>query len=90
MNQNLWMAIGAGVLILAGGIVARLKHDYFSRGMAITLITGVFGIILLLVSPESKARNHREADVHGWPPGAHRALLAQTSLLLILLFCRLI
>jgi ABC-type Mn2+/Zn2+ transport system permease subunit len=67
MDQNLWIAISAGVMSLAGGIIARIKRDYFSGEATIVLIAGIFGLILLLVPPKSKARNQNVADIHGWP-----------------------
>jgi hypothetical protein len=51
-----------------GGVIARWKGDYFSRGVAITLLAGVPGIVVLALCRRSKAREGDEVDEHGWPP----------------------
>jgi len=83
MSLDSW--VGVGVLVISGGIIARVKGDYFSRGMGITFLTNIFGIIALIFSRPSKARENDDLDIHGWPPNAYLAAFAQMLLALILL-----
>jgi hypothetical protein len=85
MGLDLWVGICVAFLVISGGIIARVKGDYFSRGMGVSFLTNIFGIIALIFSPPSKARKHDEHDIHGWPSNACLAVFAQMFLVLILL-----
>jgi hypothetical protein len=71
--------------VISGGIIARVKGDYFTRGMGIALLTNIFGIAALIVSPPSKARRDDDTDMHGWPPTVYLAVFAEMFLVIILL-----
>ncbi len=77
MNQDLWIESCFVLVVISSVIIARIKRDYFSRGMAIAFITGIFGIIAIIFSPSSKARINDEHDIHGWPSNAHFAVITQ-------------
>jgi hypothetical protein len=85
MGLDSWMGICVAVLVISGGIIARVKGDYFSRGVGISFLTNIFGIIALVFSRPSRARENDDHDIHGWPPTAYRAAFAQMLLVLILL-----
>jgi len=85
MGLDLCVGVCVVLLVISGGIVARVKGDYFSRGMGVSFLTGIFGIIALIFSPPSKARKNDEHDMHGWPHTAYMAVFAQMFLVLILL-----
>jgi hypothetical protein len=85
MGLDTWVGICVALLVISGGIIARVKGDYLSRGMGITLLTNIFGLIALIVSRPSKARISDEQDIHGWPHTAHLAVFAEMFLVLILL-----
>jgi hypothetical protein len=85
MGLDTWVGVCVAILVISGGIIARVKGDYFSRGMGITLFTNIFGIITLILSPHSEARNYDKHDMNGWPPAAYLAVFAQMFLVLILL-----
>lgn len=66
------------VYILAtvvGGLLAFFKKDYFTRGAAITFLTGVFGILAMALSAPSKARLGDNHDKHYWPGYSPLAVL---------------
>lgn len=71
-----------------GGIIAYIKNDYFTRGFFICFFTGIFGIIAMLFSPKSKAKEGNEGDEHSWPKYGGIALLAAIVSLLFLLFTK--
>jgi hypothetical protein len=77
VDQDLLIVSCFVLLVISGGVLARVKKDFISRGMAITFITGIFGIIAMIFSPTSKARVHDEHDIHGWPANAHFAVFTQ-------------
>ena len=77
MNQDTWIVSYFALIVISGGVLARLKKDFISRGMAITFITGIFGFIAMIFSPTSKSRVHDEHDIHGWPANAHFAVISQ-------------
>ncbi len=85
MSQDVWIAGCYGFLLLSGGIIARAKGDYFSRGMGIALLTGFFGILALIFSPPSKARANNLHDIHNWPLHAQFAVFGQLLFVLLLL-----
>jgi hypothetical protein len=85
MGLDTWVGVCVALLVISGGIIARVKGDYFSRGMGIALLTNIFGIIALVVSPPSKARRNDDTDLHGWPPTVYLAVFAQMFLVFILL-----
>ncbi len=60
---------------IIGGFIAYTKNDYFSRGFFICLITSVFGIIAIILSPKSKAKEGDKKDYHGWPKYGSYAVL---------------
>jgi len=53
-------------IIIVGGIVAKRKGDFFSRGAAICAITWFFGLIFMIKAPESKARAGDKEDLNTW------------------------
>jgi hypothetical protein len=85
MGLDLWAGICMAIIVISGGIIARVKGDYFSRGMGISFLTNIFGIVTLISSRPSRARANDDDDIHGWPPTAYLAVLAQMLLVLILL-----
>ena len=85
MGLDTWVGVCVALLVISGGIIARVKGDYFSRGMGIALLTNIFGIFALIVSRPSRARLNDEQDMHGWPPTVYLAVFAQMLLVLILL-----
>ncbi len=80
-----WLGICVAILVISGGIIARVKGDYFSRGMGISLITNIFGLIALIFSQPSKARLNDEYDMQGWPHNSYLAVLVMMSLVFIML-----
>jgi hypothetical protein len=80
-----WIGVCVALLILSGGIIARIKGDFFSRGMGIALFTNIFGLIALIFSTPSRARTYDDDDIHKWPPNAYLAVFVQMFLILILL-----
>jgi hypothetical protein len=52
--------------VFAGGFVAYRKGDFFSRGVAITAFTNIFGLIFMLKAPPSRARTGDENDIKNW------------------------
>jgi hypothetical protein len=85
MGLDTGVGVCVALLVISGGIIARIKGDYFSRGMGISLLKNIFGLIALIVSRPSKARINDEQDIHEWPTTAHLAVFAQMFLVLILL-----
>jgi hypothetical protein len=79
-----------GIGIVAGGVIAVLKKDYFMRGFFICIFTGILGLIALLVSPKSKAKTGDETDEHSWPQYGGYAVLFIMFWIIILLFINLI
>ena len=74
---------------IVGGILAYHKKDYFTRGFFICLFTGALGIIAIILSPASKAKQGDQEDYHAWPKYGSYAvlfLLFASSLLLIISF----
>ena len=70
---------------LFGGIIARIKNDYFTRGFFICLITSIFGLVAIILSSPSKAREGNQEDYHGWPKyGSYAVLFLLFWFLLIL------
>jgi len=61
---------------IIGGILSYLKKDYFSRGFCLSLLTGLYGVISIALSPKSHAKEGDEYDEHNWPPYALYAILA--------------
>jgi hypothetical protein len=84
MGLDTWVGVCFALLVLSGGIIARVKGDYFSRGVGITLLTNIFGIVALIVSRPSNARSD-DTDLHGWPPTVYLAVFTQMFLVFILL-----
>ena len=85
MDMDEWVGGCVVLIAIIGGIIARIKRDYFSRGMGISFLTNIFGVITLILSPPSKARINDEQDIHGWPHTAYLAVFAQMFLVFILL-----
>lgn len=54
------------VCCLLGGMAARLKGDFFSRGLCISLMGGIFAPIFFAFSPRSHAREGDEKDLDLW------------------------
>lgn len=85
MDLDSWIGVCFGFLAICSGIISRIKGDYFSRGMGISILTPILGIIAHIFSPLSNARKGNEQDTHVWPPTASWAVFAQMILVLILL-----
>ena len=85
MDLDEWLGVCVVLIAIIGGIIARVKGDYFSRGMGISFLTNIFGLIVLIVSSPSKARINNEQDTNGWPHTAYVAVFAQMFLVFILL-----
>ena len=74
-------------VIIAGGIVAHRKGDFFSRGVAICAITWFFGLIFMIKAPESKARAGDKEDLDTWHShGANGGALFLLCIAVILLY----
>ena len=71
------------VILSIGGVVAKLKRDYFSRGIAIFIMAGIPGLLAMLLSPKSKARMSDENDEHRWPPYGPLAFVLNIILIVI-------
>ena len=75
---------------IAGGIAARLKNDFVSRGFFISLLTWKYGFVILLTSANSEAR--LGDDKRYWPvDGGLAAILMSFQvffLFLVLQFIR--
>lgn len=76
--------------IIAGGLVAHAKGDFFSRGIAMCAITGVFGLIALIIAPPSKARAGDKDDYESWHVHGARGGLWLWTFLAFLFILRLI
>ena len=85
MNQDTSIISCFALIVISGGVLARFKKDFISRGMAITFITGIFGIIAMIFSPTSKAREHDKHDIHGWPANAYFEVISQLFFVVIFL-----
>ena len=79
-----------GITLVAGGVIALLKKDYFMRGFCICIFTSILGLIALLVSPNSKAKTGDETDEHSWPLYGGYAVLFIMFWIIILLLINLI
>ena len=88
VGQGSWMSVCYVVLMLIGGVLARKKGDYASRGVAVTFITGIFGILLMLFSPRSNVRTGTGPDPTLGPPHAHIAVFGQMLFLFIWLMAK--
>ena len=75
-----------GLTLVAGGITAYLKNDYFSRGFFICMFTGVLGLFVLIKSKPSLAKNGNEHDQQFWPENSYYALIGMAFLFLIFWF----
>ena len=60
------------VSVVLGGFIAHKKGDFASRGAAISLFSGLFGILFMYFAPPSKAR---EGDKRIWPDKAPEATI---------------
>jgi hypothetical protein len=85
MGLDLWVGICIATFVISGGIIVRIKGDYFTRGMGIALFTNIFGIIALVFSRPSRAQKSDEQDTHGWPPNAYLAVITLMFLVFIFL-----
>lgn len=77
------------VTVIAGGILAVIKNDYFTRGLFICLFTGVFGLIAIILAPKSKAKTGDKTDEHSWPEYGSFAILFLVSWVIIILLVKL-
>jgi uncharacterized membrane-anchored protein len=69
------------LITVGGGLLALFKKDYFTRGVAITFLTGVFGILAMALSTSSKARRGDNHDQHYWPERSYLAVLGTVALI---------
>jgi len=46
--------ISYGIIVFTGGFAALVKGDFFARGMAVTFLTGPFGLVVLLTAPSRR------------------------------------
>jgi hypothetical protein len=68
---QMYIIIGYTVLSMIGGaVVARCKRDFASRGMSICMFSGVFGLLAMILSAPSRAR---EGEKSVWPDRAPEA-----------------
>jgi len=77
------MAVYLVVACLLGGLVAWKKGDYFSRGLCISLMAGIFAPIYFAFSPRSHAREGDENDLLLWH--VHGVFATITHVLVIFL-----
>ncbi len=69
---------------IAGGLIAVKKEDFFTRGFFTALLTGVWGISVLVFAQPSKARENQSKDRHYWPRESWIALLLMAANILVL------
>lgn len=53
---------------LVGGAVARMKNDFFSRGLVISIFSSWFGPLFMYFTRPSLAREGDAEDEESWPP----------------------
>jgi hypothetical protein len=66
------------VSMVLGGFIAHKKGDFASRGAAISLFSGLFGVLFMYLAPPSKAY---EGDKTIWPNRAPEATILNLILL---------
>lgn len=69
---------------ILGAVIAYKKKDFFSRGLFISMITGMLGVATLLFAPNSSAKESNEYDLHSWPKQRGLAPILFISLLIFL------
>ncbi|NIM18393.1 MAG: hypothetical protein GTO45_40960 [Candidatus Aminicenantes bacterium] len=69
---------------ILGAIIAYKKKDFFSRGLFISMITGLMGAATLFFTPDSKAKEGDEYDLHSWPKQRGLAPILFIGLLIFL------
>jgi hypothetical protein len=84
--MDLYSGIGISyaLLVIVDRVIARVKVDYFTRGMGIVIFTNIIGIIDLVLSRSSRARLNDEHNIHGWPTNAYLAVFTLMSLIHII------
>jgi hypothetical protein len=87
MEYAIYLALVSAFL---GGIIARLKGDYFSRGFFICLFTNIIGIVALVLSKSSQARSGNENDYHNWPEYGSYAVLVVLGIIILAVILSLI
>ena len=85
MEFPIWIVHAYLSVMVLGGITAYFKGDYITRGIVICLITGILGLVIMIISPRSKALTGDEHDKHYWPRLSWLALAADITVVLILL-----
>ena len=60
------------VAMVVGGIVAAVKKDYPSRGVAVSMFAGLFGPLFMALDRPSKAR---EGESRVWPARGPEAVI---------------
>lgn len=78
------------ITVIAGGILAVIKNDYFTRGFFICLFTGIFGLIAIILSPKSKAKSGDKTDEHSWPEYGSYVILFLVSWVIVILVVKLV
>jgi hypothetical protein len=78
------------ITVIAGGILAVLKNDYFTRGFFVCLFTGIFGLIAIILSPKSKAKDGDKTDEHSWPEDSSYAILFIVFWVMVIMLIKLI
>jgi len=71
------------VSMILGGIIAYQKKDFISRGVSISLFSGIFGPLFMIFSPPSRVR---EGDKSPWPDRAPEATILNIVLFVIVYY----
>ncbi len=71
------------VSMAVGGFVANAKGDFATRGAAVSVFTGLFGPLFMVMGPKSKAK---DGDKTFWPDRAPEATLLNIAFFLALYF----
>ena len=72
------------VCCIVGGMVARAKGDFFSRGFSISMMAGAYGPIFFWLAPTSHARQGDETDAHNWHVNGVFPVFAHVGSLIII------
>ena len=75
----LTMTVIYALIVAAGGIIASLKGDFGSRGMAVCFLTGPFGLYIISRSPSKTESSEDES----WPDKGWLALSGVVLFILI-------
>ena len=83
MELMIYITLISAVL---GGVISYFKNDYFTRGFFICLFTSIPGLLAIIFSPKSKAKQGDMEDYHKWPEyGAYVVIFIILLSILILI-----